>query len=404
MYSLKIDELKKLLENMYNGYLNESTRSKYIIELGKFFNIDVHYERTKDYKVLNIDVDNLSIEIRDERYGVSYKSFYTNNCDMLNYYGDVLRFIIVDEISDERYLERIYNIGDVKPIITRMIFEENEYALVFEKEESISEDTLLDSGRKLTIRYLKSNSYEMYEPLLTRVVKVSDSNSFEQTYTYSDNDKIKEDDSFNRTAYVVDDSVVYVVNEVSFDKPISYFKGICIENMSVYISKYMPRGIDIKNYKRLTSKDVLSTIILKGIIEDNLHILEVYKDSEYITISHRVQNNMVDEVEVKEVSNESIELPVIDEGNISINELYSVIDSLDKEDEFIRMVLGDILFFIKKIYIKNGLTEEEFDPLSPRLLLNKDFDLISMAIARNKSEYFKFMDRQFKSKNNVKVK
>lgn len=278
MYSLKIDELKKLLENMYNGYLNESTRSKYIIELGKFFNIDVHYERIKDYKVLNIDVDNLSIEIRDERYGVSYKSFYTNNCDMLNYYGDVLRFIIVDEISDERYLERIYNIGDVKPIITRMIFEENEYALVFEKEESISEDTFLDSDRKLTIRYLKSNSYEMYEPLLTRVVKVSDSNSFEQTNTYSDNDKIKEDDSFNITAYVVDDSVVYVVNEVSFDKPISYFKGICIENMSVYISKYMPRGIDIKNYKRLTSKDVLSTIILKGIIEDNLHILEVYKE------------------------------------------------------------------------------------------------------------------------------
>ena len=68
------------------------------------------------------------------------------------------------------------------------------------------------------------------------------------------------------------------------------------------------------------------------------------------------------------------------------------------------MVLGDILFFIKKIYIKNGLTEEEFDPLSPRLLLNKDFDLICMAIARNKSEYFKFMDRQFKSKNKVIVK
>lgn len=113
---------------------------------------------------------------------------------------------------------------------------------------------------------------------------------------------------------------------------------------------------------------------------------------------------MVDDLEIKEVFNESIELSVIDGGNISINELHRVIDSLDKKDEFIQMVLSDILFFIKKIYIKNGLVEEEFDPLSPRLLLNKDFDLISMAIARNKSEYFRFIDEQFKSKNNVKVK
>ena len=404
MYSLKISELKKLLENIYNSYLNESTKSKSIIELGKLFNIDVHEERTNDYKVLNIDVDNLSIEISDERYRVIYRSFYTKNCDILNYYGNTLRFIIVEKISDERYLERIYNIGDVKPINTRMIFEENEYALVFEKEESISEDTFLDNGKKLTIRYLKFNNYGMYDPLLTRVVKLNEGDSFEQTYTYSDANKVKEDNSFNKSSYVVDESVIYVVNEASFDKPISYFKGICIENTGVDISKYMPRGIDIKNYKRLASKDTLSSIIFKGIIEDNFHLLEIYKDSEYITISHRVQNNMVDDLEVKEVSNESIELPVIDEGNISINELYSVIDLLDKEDEFIQMILSNILFFIKKIYIKKGLTEEEFDPLSPRLLLNKDFDLISKAVARNKSEYFKFIDRQFKSKNNVKVK
>ena len=404
MYSLKINELKKLLEKIYNSYLNENTKGKSIIELGKLFNIEVHEERTKDYKVLNIDVDNLSIEIKDEKYGVIYKSFYTKNCDTLNYYGNILRFIIVEEISDERYLERIYNIGDVKPIITRMIFEEKEYALVFEKEESISEETFLDNGKKLTIRYLKTNNYGTYDPLLTRVLKVDDSNSFEQTYTYSDTSKVKENNSFNKSVYVVDESVIYVVNEASFDKPISYFKGICIENMCVDISKYMPRGIDIRNYKRLSSKDTLSAIIFKGIVEDNFHLLEIYKDNKYITISHRVQNNMVDDLEIKEVFNESIELSVIDGGNISINELHRVIDSLDKKDEFIQMVLSDILFFIKKIYIKNGLVEEEFDPLSPRLLLNKDFDLISMAIARNKSEYFRFIDEQFKSKNNVKVK
>lgn len=404
MYSLKINELKKLLENIYNSYLNKSTDSKSIIELGKFFNIDVHEERINDYKVLNIDVDNLSIEIFDERYGVTYKSFYTKNCDILNYYGNILRFIIVEEISDERYLERLYNIGDAMPIITRMMFKENEYALVFEKEESISEKTFLDNGKKLTIKYLKSNNYGTYDPLLTGVLKVNDGGSFEHTYTYSDINKSKENNSFNKSSYVVDDSVIYVVNEASFDKPISYFKGICIENMSVDISKYMPSVIDIKNYKRLSSKDTLSAIIFNGIIENDFHLLEIYKDRKYITISHRVQNNMLDDLEVKEVSNESIELPVIYEGNISINELHRVIDSLDKKDEFIQMVLSDILFFIKKIYIKNGLVEEEFDPLSPRLLLNKDFDLISMAIARNKSEYFRFIDEQFKSKNNVKVK
>lgn len=402
MYSLKVSELKKLLEDIYNSYVNENRKS--IIELGKFFNIEVFEGRTKDYKVLNIDVDNLSIEIRDEKYGVIYKSFYTKNCDMLNYNGNILRFIIVGEISEERYLERIYNIGDAMPIITRMIFEENEYALVFEKEESISEDTFLDNGKKLTIKYLKTDSHGTYAPILTRVVKVSDSDLFEQTYTYSDTNKVKEDNSFNKSVYVVDESVIYVVNEASFDKHISYLKGICIENMSADISKYMPYGIDIKNYKRLASKDTLSAIIFKGIIENNFHLLEIYKDSNYITISHRVQNNMLDEVEVKKVSNESIELPVIANGKISINELHRIIDSLDKKDEFIQMVLSDILFFIKKIYIKNGLVEEEFDPLSPRLLLNKDFDLIFMAIARNKSGYFRFIDEQFNSKNNVKVK
>lgn len=404
MYSLKINELKKLLENIYNGYLSESTKSKSIIELGKFFNIEVYEERTNDYKVLNIDVDNLYIEILDEKYGTIYKSFYTENCDLFNYYGNILRFIIVQEISNERYLEKVYHIGENKPVITKMIFEEDGCVLEFEKEESTSEDTFLDNGKKLTIRYLKCNKYGIYEPLLTRIVKVNDGDSFEKTYTYSDTNKSKENNCFNKSTYVVSNSVIYSVNEVSFDKPISYLKGICFESINIDINRYMPYGIEIRNHKRLSSKDTLSAIIFNGIIENNFHLLEIYKDRKYITVSHIVQNNMPDDLEVKEVSNESIELPVIYEGYISINELYRVIDSFDEKDEFIQMVLSDILFFIKKIYIKNGLVEEEFDPLSPRLLLNKDFDLISTAIARNKSEYFRFIDEQFKSKNNVKVK
>ena len=66
---------------------------------------------------------------------------------------NILRFIIVEEISDERYLERIYNIGDVKPIITRMIFEEKEYALLLPVGVEVDEDS--DESEMVLMRLVK---------------------------------------------------------------------------------------------------------------------------------------------------------------------------------------------------------------------------------------------------------
>lgn len=400
MYNQKIDELEKILGEIYSGYLDEGTRKESILQLGKLFNIDIHEERIKDYDIVSIDIDNLCIEISDKRYGVVFKSSYTSCCDLLDYYGCRVRFIVVEEIDDDKYLKKVYHIDEDNPIITKMSFIQDGYALEFEKEVSNSEDTFLDNGEKLTIRYLRYND-GVFEPLITKIEKRNITpngvDSYEREYTYDKGNVVTNGDSYDKSMYLINNNIVYVIDDLSVKTPVSYIKGVCFESTGVDMQRYMPSGMDVSNYDLLDDEDTVSAIIFKGIIEDNIHVLEIYKNSENINVRYRIQNNAIDESEVQTVHSENIELQRVDIGSISLGELDQIKQVLNAKDEFIHMVLNELSSFSKKMYIKNGYIEEVYNPLSPKTLFNKDFDLIAKSVCNYKKDYFDFIDNHFKS-------
>jgi len=394
MYESKINEIKKIIWELYNSYLKSDNKKEYITKLGKLFNIPIFDVLAVNYKIVSIDIENLSIVIEDIRYGITYNASYTSNCDLFEFSGNVIRFIEVIEVDSEKYIKNVYHIGEDKPVISQMIFERDGQVLEFIKEESNDENTFLDNGKKLMIRYLEKDN-EVYMPLLTRIEKRIGDDSFERIFTYDGVNYNSEGNLVDKSIYVVNNDMVYIIDDNISNTPIGYLKGICFENTHIDINRYKVNGINLDEFDELINKNTLSAIIFKGIFEDELCIYEIYKNNECINIKYYKHNNVIDNVENIEVHSENIELPILNSGKISVLEIDLIMNAL-KNDGFINIVINELNRFVKKICIKDRFIEEVYDPLSPRLLLDKDFEFIASVIEKNKDAYIKLISDEFR--------
>ena len=68
------------------------------------------------------------------------------------------------------------------------------------------------------------------------------------------------------------------------------------------------------------------------------------------------------------------------------------------------MVVNELTRFSKKIYIKDKMIEEEYDPLSPGLLLDKEFDIIADVVSKNEEGYMSFIRNEFNIIANINGK
>lgn len=400
MLEAKVIELKKKISELYNLYLNSDNKKEYITKLGKMFNIPIFDVLANNYRIVSIDIDNLSIVIEDIRHNIIYNASYTS--DLVNYKGNVIRFIEVTEIDSKKYLKRIYHIGDERPIISNMVFEKYGEVLEFIKEESHDENTFLDNGKKLTIRYLVNNDGN-YVPLLTRMDKRNNEDSFERIYTYDGIDYNCDGILIDKSIYVEDGNMVYIVDDFATKTPLAYLKGICFENTQIDIDKYKVNGINLNTYESLANDKTNSAIIFRGVVEDELCLLEIYKNDECINIKYHKRNNVIESDNDFEVLFENTEFPILNKGKINVLEIDLIINEL-KRDLFINMVVNELTRFSKKIYIKDKMIEEEYDPLSPGLLLDKEFDIIADVVSKNEEGYMSFIRNEFNIIANINGK
>lgn len=436
MYQDRIEYLRRAIKRTYKRYIGERTDGKAtLLDVAKFFNIPVDESRMGDYVINNINYSTPSIEITDGKNAISYHAAYTGNADLLNFSG-ATQFNKVVSVSPLRKEETLYYIGSETPIITKMTFTNGEYQLVFEREMPNSVSMFVNDGVRMIIRYLQDVVYDgknVKQPLFNRIYKNSYGNEefdgvFEQTYTYGPHRFIRWTDSQDKYAYIKNNKVIYGINELEQEDLCNYMRGICFESTNVNVSRYLPYNIDIKDFPELTNNEMYqSGIVFRGGTGNGIHhTFTIFKtknqdddknESEKNTIDYDIylkyeaikwehfekENGEPDHRKVV-VAHKETRYPRIDNGNITSLEIRNITEVLDTEfedDAFIQIVINELKTFANKMDIQKGMVQEELDPLSPKLFIDKSFEEICTLVSANKDDYFKLISEQFETAANI---
>lgn len=401
MNSDKIEYLREKIKRTYKKYKEDETK---ILELSSFFNIPIDEARIGDYVVNNISYSIPKIEITDQKNDVFYTATYTGDADLLNYSGPI-QFNSVVSISPSRKEEKLYYIKDKNPIVARTTFTDGDYNLVLECEKPT------ESAVTTRIRYLQNvnhNGKNVKQPLLNKIYRNSGIASFEQTYTYGLCNFIRLYDKQDKYAYTNYSGVIYGINELEQKDKCKYLRGICFESANISKANYLPLGMDIKNYPLLTAPDVNSAMIFKfGTGFGRYYSLQAYKSEDKIKIMYSSIKYQSEEDYEGTIVNKEYSLPNLSNGTIS-NEEIKTISSLLKiqleDNKALETILGELNTFGTKINIRKGLVQEEIDPISPKLFMNKTFDEICSLVDSNKDYYFNLIKGQFETLTNANQK
>ncbi len=410
MYQDRIEYLKRAIKSTYKRYTGERTDGKATLsDVAKFFSIPIDEERMDDYVITNINYFTPSIEITDRKTDTSYTATYTGDADLLNFSGE-MNFKKVVSISPLRKEEALYYISDEIPIITKMTFTEGEYDLVFEREMANSVGIFSTDGVKMSIRYVQNlvcDGRNVKQPLFNRIYKNGYKNkvydgSFEQTYTYGPQYYIRRDNTQDKYAYIRNNTVIYGINELNKKGYCDYLYGVCFESTDIPTSNYFPLNMHARSYPMLNDANIKSALMFRFRTEDGVHhSLQVYKGKNLINVMYHSKKYHYEGTYDEEIlANEEYVLPTLFDGTISSEEIQSVLSSMQvKIDNNIALTIisNELNTFGTKIDIRKGIVQEELDPLSPKLFIDKSFDEISALVSANKDDYFKLIKEQFET-------
>lgn len=162
----------------------------------------------------------------------------------------------------------------------------------------------------------------------------------------------------------------------------------------------------IMEYEQEYTYGLRSLIVFKGKTSDGIsHELEITKTDDEISITYTSSKTIKSDkyyIETKIVDDKKINLPILSKGNITIEELNNVILLIQSKlnNEFILLSLEELNNFNNKLSIKKGIINEQLDPLSPKILIDKPLEEIEKIVNSNKNEYFKLAQEQFETMTN----
>lgn len=406
-----LEYLKREIKRNYKRYIGERTDAPAtMLDVAKHFNIPIDENRLEDYSVKNIDYKTPSIEIIDNKNGISYVSTYTGAADLLNYYGPT-QFINVVEESNIRKIETLYFIGKKTPIISRMTFKNEDYRLVFEKQNENFIGPFGCEGVRMTVRYLTQMQYEgkdVEELLLSRIHhKLKDDELLDHVHNLSPQHYIRKDSRVDKYVCTNPDKVILGIQDFEINDLINSVRAVCFEDTNVSIEDYIPSSMYLNEYPKLQEESSKSAMIFRVATKEHVwHILQIYKSNESINITYKSDQRFYGENDHTDIiADEEYTLQNLSSGTITSEEIKEIINSLQTrfgDDIGLKLIFSELDNFATNIDIRKGLIEEELDLLSPKLLIDKSFEEISTLVNENKDNYFGTISGQYETLGEIK--
>lgn len=288
-----------------------------------------------------------------------------------------------------------------------LTFRLGQYKIELEKE-TVYDSIAMPKKDKFVVTYskfIKNGNQRVEQKLMTKVYvrifkKGKKIKEFANTYTYRSFCQKNVD----KYTYIDRNCITYGINEIVKRDSCKFFNGICFEGKPNF--EYLPFGYDMLDYIELIEPNIQSSISFKGKTINGLsYVLEIIKNNSEIKIKY-VSRKPIESstyyIDTSIEENKEFALPILAEGNITIEELNAIIPIIEQlgDNEFVAIAFEEINNFYNKLTIKKGLVKEIVDPLSPKILIDKPLEQIEMIINNRKNEYFKLIQEQFENITN----
>lgn len=383
----KEEYLKRAIKRTYKQYTGERKDGQATIkDVADFFNIPIDSSRLEDYKVSDIKYDIPSIEIVDTKNNITNYATYISGFDITGFIQKPpFKYIALYTTMHGARVERIYNLSDKQIVSERILYDDGLFIMDFDKQLANSPKKDIKNGRqfKIEFKYKNNNQKGFIKVYKDAFDSIFPNNSLEETYTKS----LTHDKCF----YIDDGNLVYIVDDFTKSNQGKIIKGVCLEQ-KINLQYYLVNSIGIKRLPYLTNKKTLSAMLFDGAIDGKICSIEIYKTNSFSHIKYSVRNKK-NEV----LSTEEYDLPICKIGNITPEDIQIIINYLQgkySNDEFIDMVITNLLEFAKRIDIKNNPTKDN-NMLSPKVLIDKSFDEIGEYVYNNRKKYLDLMLNEF---------
>lgn len=423
----QFEYLKRKIKRTYKGFIGERDDVKStIVDVAKLFNINLDESRLEDYNISEINFDIPMIKIYDNKNAEVFISEYTADAELLSYHSfGIPKFINVRKISSDSSTEKLFAIGRTESLIEQAKISNGEYDLIFEKENTHNVGIFPNESIKQVIRYatnVESDDKKVQQILLNKIFSYklvyNDSkidHSFEQKYTYGQQNYIKKDDEQDKYTYNYDNGVIYGIQKLKFKDSAEYIKGICFENFGwCNVNSHLPSHITIEEFPELEDEKYISGIVFIGRTNENInHGLKIFKSKDNIWLRYvaKERTRTTDSKGFNHygeniLSDKERNYPIMEKGtlsNVEIRNIISVLECEFADDKFIKLIIKELQTFGDKIDIRKGFVEEQPEPLDPKLFIYMPLDDVVKFISADKDNYFKLIHDEVEDSIHIKV-
>lgn len=423
-------------------YINDDGKSENrlvnISDIASYFEIYLDQSRLDDYKVEDININALTIAIRDTKENIVYKAnfSYDSNIekiedafalyDISRPYNSIINTTVV---TDNYIKEKSYYVGSKEPIMERVTFikQKDSYKdmiVVTRTNSKQIDETYLGHAcyrNSTQIEYKKAFDCDIsmevilykrkYEDIIYKNGSVS---SLEEIATNAGINI----NSFDKKYFIAyNDSVSYYVSKFNTPDEGNDFCGWCLEQGGMELDRpyiifnhYNPHTWEQIPYSSCATKDIDASIVF--IMHDEYNketkkmkelVLSISKTKDNINIRYihipvelyRYKFLFEDiNIGIKDLS-----IPALKEGRITIKELSRIciiLNELDK-NPFITRCISEIKEFINIINLRDG-NNKKISDIDCSMLSHLAIDDIANKIG---SECDKYFDLSEEEKNKV---
>ncbi len=309
-----------------------------IISLKFLFSLPIDTSRVKDYIVENLDMEEMSIVLKDIKTNDTYKA---KDTELGNIYGRKVSLRKGNVLYQYSYA---YNNYKRELVRTNILVYDNDTILEVEVEHPNTMEIFSHEHETFSIRYyvdkrvVYSNTYRNYMNTF-----------FKEENLYSN------DVSFNKYFYNINKkNIIYGIQAIESFYSLFHLRGICVLDNNKFVENYLPFTMN-KNFYKNNFSDYRSVIYFESFNNLDTYSVAITKDDKKLKCDYKVKDNKGEEIEVK-----GFVLSIIKEGVITLEEIDRVKEYLEYltticDERFLKTVKKELEIFRNKL--SNNIVE-----------------------------------------------
>lgn len=317
---------------IYIKRLKDTVKKDDIIDLRFLFSLPIDSSRIKDFVVDSLDMEDMSIVVRDRKCNDTY---IVKDTELGNIYG---RKVTIKNGNIEYKYSYAYDNYKRELVRTNILVHDGNTTLEVEVEHPNTMEIFSHEHETFSIRY-----YIDKKMVYGKTYRNYMNTFFKEENLYSDSV------SYNKYFYNINkQNMIYGIQAIESFSNFFHLRGICVLDNNKLVENYLPFTMN-KTFYKANFSNYKSVMYFESFNNLDTYSVSITKDGEKLKCDYRVKDNKGAEIEVK-----GFVLPIIKEGVITLDEIDKVKEYLDYltticDERFLKTVKNEIGIFRDKL-------------------------------------------------------